>query len=90
MNRAVKDGTKAAFGAPPIRILAPLIRMRKSEIIRLGLALGADYSNSVSCYDGRERPCGRCSACVLRRRAFADAGVPDPLIERTRKKERRP
>ena len=90
MNHAVRAGTRAAFGGPPIRVLAPLVRMRKSEIIRLGLALGADYSDSVSCYDGRERPCGTCSACVLRRRAFAEAGVPDPLVERTRKKESRP
>jgi 7-cyano-7-deazaguanine synthase len=85
MERAINSGSKAALGEARIRILAPLIRMRKSEIIRLGLSLGADYSYSVSCYAGRERPCGRCSACFLRRRAFAEAGVEDPLIQRLKK-----
>jgi 7-cyano-7-deazaguanine synthase len=91
MNAAVKAGTRAASGGPRIRIVAPFVRMRKSEIIRLGLELGADYSRSVTCYFGKEAPCGTCSACVLRRRAFAEAGTPDPLVERLRKnKERRP
>jgi len=90
MGRAVKTGTRAAFGGPSIRVAAPFVRMRKSEIIRLGLSLGADYSHSVSCYAGGEAPCGTCASCVLRRRAFAEAGAPDPLVERMRKKERRP
>jgi 7-cyano-7-deazaguanine synthase len=92
MNRAIKTGSRAAFGGRPIRVVAPFVRMRKSEIIRLGLSLGADYSRSVSCYSGQERPCGTCSACVLRRRAFAEAGTADPLVERLKKrsKERRP
>lgn len=88
MNRAIKTGSRAAFGGPGIRLVAPFVRMRKSEIIRLGLELGTDYSCSVSCYSGEERPCGTCSACVLRRRAFAEAGVPDPLLERLKKKEK--
>jgi 7-cyano-7-deazaguanine synthase len=91
MNAAVKAGTRAASGGRRIRIVAPFVRMRKSGIIRLGLGLGADYSRSVSCYFGKEAPCGTCSACVLRRRAFAEAGISDPLVERLEKnKERRP
>lgn len=91
MNRAIRTGTRAAFGGPAIRVAAPFVRMRKSEIIRLGLKLGADYSHSVSCYGGGEAPCGTCSACALRRRAFAGAGIPDPLVERLKKnKEGRP
>jgi 7-cyano-7-deazaguanine synthase len=82
MQKAIDAGTTAAFGGPGIRIAAPFVRMRKSEIIRLGLSLGADYSHSVTCYAGAERPCGACSACLLRARAFAEAGVPDPLLVR--------
>jgi len=85
MEKAVASGTKAAFGAPGIKISAPFLRMTKAEIIRLGLSLGADYSDSVSCYAGDELPCGSCASCLLRRRAFAEAGCPDPLLERLRK-----
>jgi 7-cyano-7-deazaguanine synthase len=87
MTRAINAGTKAAFGAPPMRIVAPFLRMKKSEIIRLGLALGADYSSSITCYSGAERPCGSCSACLLRARAFREAGRPDPLLQRLERKE---
>ena len=61
-------------------ILAPLIRMSKAGIIRLGDRLGVDYSLTVSCYDPDEegRACGHCDSCLLRRAGFRDAGVPDP------------
>jgi 7-cyano-7-deazaguanine synthase len=89
MIRAINAGTKAAFGGPPMRVVTPFIRMKKSEIIALGLSLGADYAFSISCYAGGEKPCGVCSACLLRARAFREAGVPDPLLRRLRRKERR-
>jgi 7-cyano-7-deazaguanine synthase len=82
MEKAIAAGTAAAFGGPAVRIVAPFVRMRKSEIIRLGLRLGADYSRAITCYAGAERPCGACSACLLRARAFAEAGTPDPLLVR--------
>ncbi len=82
MERAVNAGTGAAFGGPRMRIVAPFIDLRKSEIIRRGLALGADYSHSISCYSGREIPCGTCSSCLLRKRAWWEAGLEDPLLAR--------
>jgi 7-cyano-7-deazaguanine synthase len=85
MEKAVNAGTRAAFGAPRMRILAPFVGLRKSDIIRKGLALGADYANSVSCYSGGEAPCGACSSCRLRARAWKEAGRDDPLIARLRK-----
>ncbi|MBM3296019.1 MAG: 7-cyano-7-deazaguanine synthase QueC [Candidatus Aminicenantes bacterium] len=85
MEQAVRLGTKAgARGAAP-RIIAPFLNLKKSAIIRLGLELQADYSQSVSCYRGEEVPCGRCTACLLRRRAFEEAGRPDPLLLRLEK-----
>jgi 7-cyano-7-deazaguanine synthase len=85
MQRAVDLGTGAASKGRRIRIVTPFIRMKKSEIIRLGLSLGADYCLSISCYGGREVPCGRCSSCLLRKRAWEEAGTKDHLFTRLRK-----
>ena len=59
------------------RIRAPLERMSKADIVRTGVSLGVDFSLTHSCYDPgpRGKPCGRCDACVLRARGFAEAGV---------------
>ena len=89
MQRAVDIGTGAASKGRRIRIVAPFVRKTKSEIIRLGLSLGADYSFSVSCYGGREVPCARCSACRLRKKAWEEAGAEDPLLVRLRKEGQR-
>jgi len=89
MERAINAGTAAACGAPPVRVLAPFAGLGKSAIIRRGLGLGADYSFSVSCYAGREVPCGTCSSCLLRREAWAEAGREDPLLARLRKEGKR-
>jgi 7-cyano-7-deazaguanine synthase len=86
MEKAVQAGTKASFGAAPRpRIVAPLLGLSKPDIIRLGLRLGADYSLSVSCYAGAERPCGTCSSCRFRARAWKAVGREDPLVARLRK-----
>jgi 7-cyano-7-deazaguanine synthase len=63
-----------------LTIHTPLIRMTKAEIVRTGLRLGVDYALTLSCYDPSPagEACGRCDACILRRRGFAEAGVADP------------
>lgn len=85
MQRAVDLGTGAVSRDRRIRIVAPFIRKKKSEIIRLGLSLGADYAFSISCYGGREVPCRRCSSCRLRKRAWEETGTEDHLLIRLRK-----
>ncbi len=75
--------TKAGVEGNPIRVKAPLLYMSKAEIITMGTQLGVDYGLTCSCYDPGEgeRPCGQCDACLLRAAGFAEAGVPDPLLE---------
>ena len=72
--------TKRAVEGRPIHIRAPLIHLSKAEIIRLGMRLGVDYAQTVSCYqaDAGGRACGRCDSCRLRRQGFMEAGVHDP------------
>ena len=80
-NLATRAGVE---GGQPLTIHAPLIRMTKEQIIREGLRLGVDYALTSSCYDPGPggRPCGRCDACLLRAKGFAEAGVADPLLTR--------
>ena len=63
-----------------LQIHAPLLRLTKAEIVTRGMALGVDYGITSSCYDpaGDGAACGRCEACLLRLKGFAEAGVPDP------------
>jgi 7-cyano-7-deazaguanine synthase len=63
-----------------IRILAPLLRKSKADIVRTGEAVGVPWELTWSCYAGGRRPCGRCDACRLRARGFRAARVPDPLV----------
>jgi 7-cyano-7-deazaguanine synthase len=74
--------TRAGVGGARLRILAPLIRLSKADIIRKGLSLGVDYGLTHSCYDPGPggRPCGRCDSCRLRALGFRDAGAVDPLM----------
>ena len=74
-NEVVKAGTKD--GA--IQIVTPLIAMRKAEIVRLGLELSAPFDLTWSCYQREDRACGVCDSCVLRLRAFREAGADDPI-----------
>jgi 7-cyano-7-deazaguanine synthase len=76
-NLATKAGVE---GTGRFRIHAPLIRLSKAEIVQLGTSLGVNYRTTLSCYnpDPAGRACGRCDSCQLRRKGFAEAGVPDP------------
>lgn len=67
-----------------IRIEAPLLRSSKADIVRLGDRLGVPWELTWSCYAGGRDPCGRCDACRLRAKGFAEAGRPDPLLRRSR------
>lgn len=80
MQEVAHLGTRAGVVGRPIRLVAPLVHMHKSDIIRTGTALGVDFSLTHSCYDPDSvgRACGQCDSCLLRRRGFEQAGVPDP------------
>ena len=80
-QRLADVATRAGVQGGRFRIHAPLLRLNKAQIIRLGLKLGVDYGITHSCYDpARGRPCGRCDACLLRAKGFAEAGIPDPAL----------
>ncbi len=72
--------TRAGVRGETLTVHAPLIEMTKADIIRAGMRLGVDYGMTHSCYDPGEGggACGRCDACLLRKKGFADAGVEDP------------
>jgi len=74
-NQLIQTGTKSG----DIRVVTPLVAMRKSEIVRLGVELGAPFHVSWSCYSGENEACGVCESCVLRLRAFREAGAVDPI-----------
>ena len=79
-QRMADLATRRAVEGRPIRIEAPLISMSKAAIILRGMALGVDFSRTVSCYQASDdgAACARCDACELRRSGVAAAGVPDP------------
>jgi 7-cyano-7-deazaguanine synthase len=74
-NQVVKAGTKEGR----IEIVTPLIAMRKAAIVRLGLELNAPFDLTWSCYSREDEGCGVCDSCILRLRAFQEAGAADPI-----------
>lgn len=80
-ERLAALATKAGVEGRPLKVLAPLLRLSKAEIIRAGLALGLHYELTHSCYDPEpDGPCGRCDSCRLRAKGFSEAGVTDPAL----------
>jgi len=74
-NEVIRTGTRDGR----ISITTPLIGMRKADIVRLGRELGAPFDLTWSCYSREDKACGVCESCVLRQRAFEEAGAADPL-----------
>ena len=81
MGKAIAEGTYEG-----IRLSAPYTSLTKAEIVARGSRLGVDYSNTYSCYRGKERHCGTCGTCRERAEAFALAGVNDPTVYDTTSK----
>jgi 7-cyano-7-deazaguanine synthase len=77
----IRQGTKPETH---IEITTPVIAMRKSEIVRRGKQLGAPLNLTWSCYQLEDEACGTCDSCRLRLRAFAEAGLSDPIAYRAR------
>ena len=81
MEKAINQGTELAVEQKkPIMIHAPFINMTKAEEIKIGLDLGLDFADTWTCYKGGDKPCGECDSCLLRIKAFEEAGVKDPLL----------
>jgi len=74
-------GTKAGVQGARIKIHRPLVRMTKTQIIRLGCKLGVPFELTWSCYKGAARPCGKCDSCYFRARGFSQAGMADPALK---------
>jgi len=74
-NEVIRTGTRDG----KISITTPLIGMRKIDIVRMGLEMGAPFDLTWSCYSREDKACGVCESCVLRMRAFDEAGAADPL-----------
>jgi 7-cyano-7-deazaguanine synthase len=77
----IREGTRPETH---INIVAPVIGMKKSEIVRRGAELGAPLERTWSCYQFDDAACGTCDSCRLRMRAFQEAGMRDPIAYRTR------
>lgn len=80
-EQLIREGTRPETR---IEIVTPVIAMKKSEIIRRGTELGAPLHLTWSCYQGEDLACGACDSCLLRLRAFAEAGVEDPIPYRVK------
>ena len=79
MQEVFRLGTKQGLEGEPIEIVAPLINLKKTEIIQLGNSLGVPWEKTWSCYAGEEKACGVCDSCRLRLAAFEELGLTDPL-----------
>ncbi len=75
MAAAIFEGSGQA-----LRVHAPLVQLTKAEVVKKGLELNAPYHLTWSCYEGQDKPCGKCGTCIDRAKAFAENGVADPAL----------
>ncbi len=78
--QAINFGTERGV-TQGVEVLAPLMDLSKTDIVRLGVKLGVPFELTWSCYNGGDKPCGHCDSCKLRARGFAEAGVKDGSVE---------
>jgi len=78
-NRLTKLATKAGGQGKKIKIITPLIKKTKAEIIKIGNKLKVPFELTWSCYEGKAKPCGYCDSCLLRANGFKEAKLNDPL-----------
>ena len=81
LEKAVAAGTRQGASGKKIKLLTPLIRLSKKEIIDLAVSLAAPLRHTWSCYSGGAAPCGRCDSCKLRAKGFKEAGMQDPAVK---------
>jgi len=76
--------TRSGVEGKPLQVVTPLMELSKADIIKQGMALGVDYSLTVSCYQATDagEACGKCDSCRLRRQGFNEANVSDPTLYR--------
>ncbi len=79
-ERAAKEGTKTGFEGKKIKIIAPLLKKDKAQIVKLALKLKVPLEMTWSCYKGQQKPCGVCDSCKLRQAGFLKARVNDPAL----------
>ena len=77
MNQAVYEGS-----GHQLKIGAPFVKLNKAEVVKMGLELGVPYELTWSCYEGGDRPCGKCGTCLDRAKAFAANNVEDPALRK--------
>ncbi|MCF8011811.1 MAG: 7-cyano-7-deazaguanine synthase QueC [Clostridiales bacterium] len=78
-QEVIKYGTAASDRGLHITIKTPLLNLTKAEIVKLGIENNAPLHLTTSCYQGREKACGKCDSCQLRLKGFSEAGVRDPI-----------
>lgn len=80
LEKAVNFGTEIGSKGGKIKLLMPLIKMSKADIVKLAIKLKAPLKHTWSCYSGLKQPCGKCDSCKLRAKGFAEAGIKDPAL----------
>ena len=79
--KSIGRGNRVHTSHSAIKIVAPLLKLSKAQIVKLAHGLGVPFEWTWSCYEGKENPCGECDSCILREKGFREAGIEDPLLK---------